>query len=310
MKILVVGGSGYLGQFVVEDLASSHEVSFTHHSSKAPSTFPKNVQAYWADLKTGEGFGNMFEKMGPVDVVVNCAAISSPAVCERFPVAARQVNVPTALLDGLDDLKKRGEVEPFLIHLSTDQVYDGSKAMWVEDDKCQPINTYGKTKLEAEEIIQQRWPHHVILRSSIIYGPQCSSPVSRTLFLQMIVGVLEDKKPTTFINDEFRSPIYLQDILKIIRATIDKRKELPATVLNMGGPERLSRVDMANAVADTYDLDKEGTILSVPSAAVARPVASPADISMNSARLAILGISFTPLKAALEEMKPHLLTAA
>lgn len=136
------------------------QVSFTHHSSKAPSTFPSSVQAYWvrrplpitmtagqdmctafflrshiemcgspgreinspklackrpflrqlwheglpqgdiiiedphgmqADLKTGEGFDVMFKKMGPVDVVVNCAAVSSPALCEQFPAVARFV---------------------------------------------------------------------------------------------------------------------------------------------------------------------------------------------------------------------------
>lgn len=36
------------------------------------------------DLKTGEGLSDMFEKLGAVDVVVNCAAISSPAACDSF----------------------------------------------------------------------------------------------------------------------------------------------------------------------------------------------------------------------------------
>lgn len=54
-------------------------------------------------------------------------------------------------------------------------------------------------------------------------------------------------------------------------------------------------------------LEQEAVIQSVPSATMARPVASPADISMDSARLAILGVSLTPLKAALEELRPHLL---
>lgn len=57
-------------------------------------------------------------------------------------------------------------------------------------------------------------------------------------------------------------------------------------------------------------LEQEAAILSVPSATVARPVTSPADISMNSARLSLLGVSLTPLKAALEEMRPHLLGEA
>ena len=58
--------------------------------------------------------------------------------------------------------------------------------------------------------LQERWRNHVILRSSIIYGAQCSTPVSRMLFLQFIVSSLEAGKPTAFFDDEFRSPIYVQ----------------------------------------------------------------------------------------------------
>ena len=58
--------------------------------------------------------------------------------------------------------------------------------------------------------MQERWHNHVILRSSIIYGAQCSTPVSRMLFLQFIVSSLEPGKPTAFFDDEFRSPIYVQ----------------------------------------------------------------------------------------------------
>ena len=43
---------------------------------------------------------------------------------------------------------------PLLIHISTDQVYDGSKANWREDDVCGPVNTYGRTKLQAEQFLQ------------------------------------------------------------------------------------------------------------------------------------------------------------
>ncbi len=73
---------------------------------------------------------------------------------------------------------------------TTTKVYNGSKANWKETDACQPVNAYGQTKLEAEQVIQQQWPHHVILRSSIIYGPQSPSPVSRALFLQFIESSL------------------------------------------------------------------------------------------------------------------------
>lgn len=56
-----------------------------------------------------------------------------------------------------------------------------------EDDAAAPVNVYGETKLAAEQAIQTAWPRHVILRSSIIYGPQTPHPVDRALFVQFVV---------------------------------------------------------------------------------------------------------------------------
>ena len=94
-------------------------------------------------------------------------------------------------------------------------MYDGSKSWWREDEAACPVNAYGRTKLEAERLIAQRWRRHAILRSSIIYGPQSPNPVSRGLFLQFIDAALSGRKPTTFFNDEFRCPIYVKDIVQV-----------------------------------------------------------------------------------------------
>ena len=64
-------------------------------------------------------------------------------------------------------------------------------------------------------VLQAQWPHHVILRSSIIYGPNSPQPVSRRLFLQFVDGALRDGPPTTFFADEWRSPVYVHDICRI-----------------------------------------------------------------------------------------------
>lgn len=61
--------------------------------------------------------------------------------------------------------------------------------MWSEADECRPVNVYGQTKLAAELRVAAEWPHHVILRSSIIMGPLPPlQPVGRTLFLQFVVS--------------------------------------------------------------------------------------------------------------------------
>ena len=63
---------------------------------------------------------------------------------------------------------------------------------------------------------QERWPNHVILRSSIIYGPQSRMPVSRALFLQFVARQLAEETPTSFFNDEFRNPVFVDDIVSVV----------------------------------------------------------------------------------------------
>lgn len=77
------------------------------------------------------------------------------------------------------------------MHISTDQVYDGHNRDWTEQDAAVPINEYGKSKLAAEHEIRRLWPKHVLLRSSIIYGPLTPVPVPRTLFVQFVVRLIE-----------------------------------------------------------------------------------------------------------------------
>lgn len=301
--VLILGGSGYLGQFLVKKLTKYYKVGFTHHSTSPPD-FSGSEQAFWLDLPTGEGMQQCFDTLGPVDAVINCAAISSPAACEKEISSARALNVPVKLLDALDMHKLAHGKEPLLIQLSTDQVYDGSKANWQETDVCHPVNAYGQTKLEAEQLIQDRWPNHVILRSSIIFGPQSPVPVSRVLFLQFIANGLRQGRPTTFFEDEFRCPIYVKDIVSITKALIEQQDHLQHRLFNMGGPERLSRLAMAYKTAECWDLDKS-CIISAASASIQRGVVSPADISMNSQRLLkqLPSVRLTSLEGALLDIE-------
>mmetsp|Transcript_50765 Transcript_50765/g.162509 ORF Transcript_50765/g.162509 Transcript_50765/m.162509 type:complete len:206 (-) Transcript_50765:106-723(-) len=192
-----------------------------------------------------------------------------------------------------------------LVHLSTDQVYDGSRANWAEGDECKPVNVYGQSKVDAEKAIQHAWPNHVILRSSIIFGPEPPVPVARALFLQWMDGVLAKGEPMTFFEDEFRCPVYVEDIIGICKGLVaGSPQEYPhgERVFNMGGPERLSRVDMARAVAAARG-HSEAAIQPVPSASVNRGVASPPDISMDVARVQrVLGVRMTPFPEAVKEI--------
>ncbi|KAG1679980.1 hypothetical protein FOA52_007044 [Chlamydomonas sp. UWO 241] len=280
--VLVTGGSGYLGQFVITALKEAgFEVAYTY-ASKPLASAPEGVQAFQVDFKSGDGLDAAFAS-GPFVGVVNCAAVSQPGLCEKDEASARAVNVPSHLVGAMGRQREGGGGEALLLHLSTDQVYDGSHAMWTEDDAVEPVNAYGRSKVEAEEYIRAHWPAHVCLRSSIIYGPPAPG-TQRPLFLQFVEGALRSGTPTSFFDDEFRSPVHVADICAVLAALLARPPPGPRTY-NMGGPQRLSRADMACAVAAARGLPGDA-IVAAPAASVQRGVASPADISMDSSRLA------------------------
>ncbi|XP_061340180.1 uncharacterized protein LOC133286746 isoform X2 [Gastrolobium bilobum] len=294
-KVLVVGGTGYLGQHLLQAYAdtngngsdNAYDLAFTHHSTPPPQPLLDAISsslAFYVDLKTGNGFEAISNAFGQPDIVVNCAAISVPRACEIDPAAAHAINVPSSLVKWLQSFKQSSTL---LIHLSTDQVYEGEKSFYKEEDIAVPVNVYGKTKLAAEQFISEKCSNFAILRSSIIYGPQTVSPVPKSLPIQWIDGALAKREKMDFFHDEFRCPIYVKDLVTIILALtsqwISEGKQMQL-LLNVGGTDRVSRVQMAEAVAQFRGYDTS-LIKPVSASSVDRGVKSPADISMDITRL-------------------------
>lgn len=299
--MLVVGGSGYLGQHLLAALASPGgggggvdvDVAFTHHSEAAPrqllDALPR-LRAFRVDLRSGDGLEDIAASFGQPHVIVNCAAISVPRACEMDPAAAMATNIPSSLVNWSLSF---GNSKSLLIHLSTDQVYEGVKSFYKEEDETLPVNMYGKSKVASEKFITENCPNYAILRSSIIYGPQTISPVAKSLPIQWMDGVLSQRQQVDFFNDEYRCPVYVKDMVDVILALTKKWLSDGKTIqvlLNVGGPDRVSRLQMAESVADVRGYS-HSIIKSVPASSVNRGVASPSDISMDITRLTqMLGI--------------------
>ncbi|XP_026380105.1 methionine adenosyltransferase 2 subunit beta-like isoform X2 [Papaver somniferum] len=301
-KILVLGGTGYLGQHLlvrfseeIKHQQQKYELAFTHYSTP-PQSLLNEISpsiAFHVDLQTGQGLDSIATTFGQPDVIVNCAALSVPRVCETDPTAAMAINVPSSVVKWLSNF---GD-SVLLIHLSTDQVYEGAKSFYKEEDEAFPVNVYGKSKVAAEQFISANCSNYAILRSSIIYGPQTISPIVKSLPIQWIDSVLLKGAEVEFFHDEFRCPVFVKDVVDVI-LTLSKKwisdKEQMKLLLNVGGPDRLSRLQMAEAVATVKGYDTS-LLKPVSASSVNRGVNSPADISMDISKLSqTLGIKPTP----------------
>lgn len=305
-RVLVVGGTGYLGQHLLQGFSEIQghpfDLAFTHHSTP-PQPLVHAIphsRAFHVNLQSGEGFEAISRSFGQPHVVVNCAAISVPRSCEMDPAAAMSINVPSSLVKWLLSFE---ESNTLLIHLSTDQVYEGVKSFYKEEDETVPVNVYGKSKVAAEQFIFTNFSNYAILRSSIIIGPQAISPVPKSLPIQWIDGVLSRGDKMDFFYDEFRCPVYVKDVVAIILALttrwIAEGKQMKL-ILNAGGPDRVSRAQIAETVADVRGYDTS-LIRPVSASSVDRGVKSPVDISMDITKLIqTLHISPTSFRAGVQ----------
>jgi dTDP-4-dehydrorhamnose reductase len=137
-----------------------------------------------------------------------------------------------------------------LVHLSSDVLLDGEHAPYDETASPAPLHPYSQAKAEAEAAVQQAAPDAAIVRTSLICRLQPPDPIS-----EWIIDSLRLGRPITLFTDEIRSPVWVQDLA----AALIELVELPFSgVLNVAGPEALSRYEMGVRLARHHGLDAQG----------------------------------------------------
>ena len=133
------------------------------------------------------------------DIIVNAAAYTAVDKAESEPALVMQVN---AIAPGImaEEAKRIGAV---LVHYSTDYVFDGTQsAPYTEDDRPNPLNIYGKSKLEGERAISVSGCKHLILRTSWIYSNRGLN------FVLTILKLARERQELAVVNDQIGSPTW------------------------------------------------------------------------------------------------------
>mmetsp|Transcript_31882 Transcript_31882/g.83229 ORF Transcript_31882/g.83229 Transcript_31882/m.83229 type:complete len:333 (-) Transcript_31882:397-1395(-) len=278
VRVLVTGASGYLGLFVVEKLASSPTSPsiFATFNSHPPSHLPVGVTAMQMEVKEGASIEKCMSEAKP-DVIVHCAAIAQPFRCEQDKEEASAINCPAKLADSFFSLSPNG----LFIFISTDQVFGGEESMSTPSTLPQPINSYGATKRAFEEYLieySKKGKKVAILRCSLIIGEERVD--RKPTFLNFLFSVVSkhasalknrlvhsshneaaavsastvESEKVSFFSDQYRCPIYVDDITHVIAYLIETANSVESMgdppILHLGGPDRLSRVEMAKIAAD------------------------------------------------------------
>ncbi len=246
MKILLTGASGLLGNaYANAAVRRGHDViALAHTNAPAAGGLSRSLQI---DLCELEPLTSLCLEIWP-DVIVSCAAISSPASVEADPKRAEKINValPRHLAQLSNHLGAR------LIHISTDMVFDGrSESPYRSTDMPAPTNLYGQTKLMSEREVLEHAPEDpVVLRIPILMG---NSPGGqRSVHEKLFTAIGAGQKPKLFC-DEIRQPASAENVAEVM-LELSERRDLHG-IFHWAGSETLSRFEMGQRILKHFGLD-------------------------------------------------------
>ncbi len=169
-------------------------------------------------------------------LIIHCAAVAKVNDCEAQPQLAWRVNRDATRV--LTDLASNIP----LFFLSTDLVFDGQQGNYSESDKPDPLTTYAKTKIAAEQAVIAN-PRHIVVRTSINGG---TSPTGDRSFTEQLINAWREGRVPALFADEFRSPIMSEVTARAVWELVSKNA---TGLFHLGGAERLSRYEVGEILA-------------------------------------------------------------
>ncbi|NOT52678.1 MAG: SDR family oxidoreductase [Chitinophagaceae bacterium] len=247
MKVLVTGANGFLGHYLIQQLLQKkYEVIATGKGDPCLSyTGHENFQYVSMDFTDPFAVHDVFEKYAP-EMVVHAGALSRVDECEQNQWEAYRANVEGTVTMLINAEAQRS----FFIFISTDFIFDGKKGMYKEEDEPGPVNFYGKTKLEAEEAVKEYEHSWAILRTILVYGKPHSS---KDNILTNVKRKLEKGEEYKVVNDQVRTPTYVEDLAAAIVSAIERKA---TGIYHIGGADILTPYQMACAVSDHFGFDR------------------------------------------------------
>lgn len=228
-KFLILGAEGQLGREFAAVL-KKRELNFTA---------PKEEECNITNSTQVDGIINTVSP----DIIINCAAYNAVDEAEEKSEVAYLVN-SEAVSNIAKTCKERNI---FLVHYSSDYVFDGEKQeLYVEEDKPEPINVYGKSKLQGEERIREALDDYLIFRLSWVIGKGTQN------FLYKLSTWAQKNRVLKVTADEVSVPTFTTDVVDVTLLSLEKELKGLYHLTNRG---YASRYELAKFYIQKMELD-------------------------------------------------------
>ena len=240
-KILVTGSAGLIGTQIVKDLLDNNMQVYSCYNN----TKPELGIITHLDLTKKDDIVNTMSRIKP-DVVIHLGAMTDVELCETETELAKKINTDATEILALESEK----YNTFFVYMSTDYVFDGKVGMKKENDKTNPINFYGKSKLDGERVFKKITTPNVIVRTSTPFGIH-SKKISFPIWVKKN---LELKKEISVVVNQYTSPSYVPNISKMIIEIMERKI---TGIIHLAGATKISRYDFAVQISKIINVNKQ-----------------------------------------------------
>lgn len=239
-KLLITGSTGFLGSRLALYYKDKYELLLPTHSQQNVSR-EETVMAY-------------MEQFQP-DIVLHCAALSNTWYCEQHPDESHRVNVQGTVKIA----KACKHIGAKLVFMSSDQVYNGTPVSGPlkEQDVFQPVNVYGRHKLEAEQRALRNNPMSVALRLTWMYDVPGSHMKLNSNILVNIQKALDEGTTIKAATHEYRGVTNVWEVVRNMEQTL----ELPGGIYNYGSGNHIDSYTLFLKVANIMGAKEPSTFI-------------------------------------------------
>ena len=292
--VAVIGGSGLVGRALMETLngRADWRVIGTAHRRARGALEP-------LDIRNATAIDAFVDRIAPNAVVI-AAAERRPDVCENDPALARALNVDAVRAIALAGRRH----DAWVLSISTDYVFDGTRPPYGVDDPPCPLNAYGRSKLDGEHALANATDFGCVLRLPLLFGPV--TDLNESAVTSLVPAVIASAKagaPAARMDAwATRYPTFTGDVAHVIRGMLERAASGAAVCgrTHWSGDEPMTKFDIAVRIARILGLDAR--LEAVPASIDSTP--RPRDCHLDASRLEALGIG---RRTAFDDALTHVL---
>lgn len=242
-RILITGANTVPGQRLVIFFAKQNRYQVLA-TSISPVKLVDDAEYIHCDITNRDQFKKYAMEFYP-DVIINAEEYCDLEKFEVEKEKAWKVNVKA--IEYITEIAR--VLDSHVIHISTGEVFDGSKGPYSEKAVPNPFTYYARTRLAAENVLKLSGTIYTLVRASIIYG---TDKINSDSLLNRIIAESLAGEHVSYDNKVTLNPVFANDLVQAVSKIIEYKKQ---GIFHIGGKDFITMFELAERIINVFNLE-------------------------------------------------------